>query len=165
MVQHQPIIMSADVHFDQQSLNQMPIDNHSPKLALVYTTHWIENDVFLPAGSQSFSQFTQLNSQQNNQGNNQEQSSQLNKQDTCSPLRIPRCPLSSSALYQCNQQRFKARLMAAKARRPASVSFPIDHETLRQVGYSLRMISEQFHLQRLKANCVSFNSVFIFLLL
>ena len=190
ILQHQPVIMSADMHFDhQQSINQMQIDNLTSKLSLVYTPHWIENDVFLP-GNQSFNaanmsnlgnntvnqhhannnQATNsqvinnqainqvnnlLNSQINHAANNQQQQqqNQLNKLDFCSP-RIVRCQLNS-ALYQFNP-RLNAKIMLNNnARRSASVSLPIDHETLRQVGYSLRMISEQFHLQRLQAKAVS----------
>lgn len=171
IVQHQPaIIMSSDVQFEQsQSVNQIPIDNLASKLALVYTPHWIENDVFLP-GNQSYNSTTmsnqvsnhqainQVNNLLNNQVNNRKQSNnqqpnQSNKLDLCSP-RIVRCQLANSAIYQYNR-RLNAKIMLNNARRSASVSLPIDHETLRQVGYSLRMISEQFHLQRLQANAVS----------
>ena len=169
IIQHQPVIMSADVHFEQQQpISQMPIDNLTSKLALVYTSQWIENDVFLPA-NQSYAMnghyqtnnhaINRVNSLLNHQRNQDSsgnqaanQNSQLNKSvDSCSP-RTVRCSLNS-ALYQCNP-RLKAKMMM-NARRSASVSLPIDHETLRQVGYSLRMISEQFHLQRLQANAVS----------
>lgn len=161
IVQHQPVIMSADVHFEQQSINQTPIDNLASKLALVYTPHWIENDVFLPTGNQiscnmnsnSYQFGNRVNNLLNNQNKSQQQqhNHQTNESESYSP-KIIRCPLNS-ALYQYNP-RLKAKIML-NARRSASVNLPIDHETLRQVGYSLRMISEQFHLQRLQANAVS----------
>lgn len=196
IIQHQPVIMSADVHFEQQPPISQPIDSLTSKLALVYTSQWVENDVFLPANqsyapnvhhpmdgnqmnhpqanNQAINRVNNLLNHQRNQDNsgNQEngqqfgqqfgqqhspQRSQLNKSvDSCSP-RIVRCSLNS-ALYQYNP-RLKAKIMM-NARRSASVSLPIDHETLRQVGYSLRMISEQFHLQRLQANAVS-NSILL----
>ena len=188
IIQHQPVIMSADVHFEQPISQR--IDNLTSKLALVYTSQWVENDVFLPA-TQSYAghhpmshqanhpmshQMSHqashtnhhainrvnnlLNHQRNQDGNQGQHSpqqspqrSQLNKSVDSYEPRIVRCSLLNSALYQCNP-RLKAKIMM-NARRSASVSLPIDHETLRQVGYSLRMISEQFHLQRLQANAVS----------